>query len=35
MIMNSWRSIVLSAWTPPFTTFIIGTGNTWLLGPPT
>ena len=35
MIMNSCRSIVLSAWTPPLTTFIIGTGRTWALGPPT
>ena len=33
--MNSCRSIVLSACTPPFTTFIIGTGSTWAFGPPT
>ena len=35
MIMNSWKSIELSACTPPLTTFIIGTGSTWALGPPT
>ncbi len=34
MIMNSCRSIELSACTPPLTTFIIGTGSTWALGPP-
>ena len=34
-IMNSCRSMLLSAWTPPLTTFIIGTGRTWALGPPT
>ena len=33
--MNSCRSIVLSAWAPPLTTFIIGTGRTWAFGPPT
>ena len=32
--MNSWRSIVLSAWAPPLITFIIGTGRTCALGPP-
>ena len=35
MTMNSCRSTLLSAWTPPLTTFIIGTGSTWALGPPT
>ena len=35
MIMNSWKSIELSACTPPLTTFIIGTGRTWALAPPT
>ena len=30
-----WKSIELSAWTPPLITFIIGTGRTWALGPPT
>ena len=35
MIMNSWKSTVLSAWTPPLSTFIIGTGSTWAFGPPT
>ena len=33
--MNSWRSIELSACTPPLTTFIIGTGSTCALTPPT
>src|SRR3990170_4586982 len=33
--MNSWKSTVLSAWAPPFSTFIIGTGRTWALVPPT
>ncbi len=28
MIMNSWKSIGLSAWAPPLTTFIIGVGRT-------
>jgi len=27
MIINSWKSIGLSACTPPFTMFIIGTGK--------
>ena len=27
-IMNSWKSIGLSAWTPPLTMFIIGAGST-------
>ena len=35
MIMNSCRSTLLSACTPPFTTFIIGTGKTCADGPPT
>ena len=35
MIMNSCRSIELSAWTPPLTTFSIGTGSTCAFGPPT
>ena len=26
--MNSWKSTLLSAWAPPFSTFIIGTGST-------
>ena len=26
--MNSWKSTALSAWAPPFSTFIIGTGST-------
>jgi hypothetical protein len=25
--MNSWKSIVLSAWAPPLTTFMNGTGS--------
>ena len=33
-IMNSWKSTLLSAWAPPLSTFIIGTGSTWALGPP-
>ena len=28
-IMNSWKSTLLSAWAPPLSTFIIGTGRTW------
>ena len=35
MIMNSWRSTLLSACAPPLSTFIIGTGSTWALAPPT
>ena len=35
MIMNSWKSTLLSAWAPPLRTFIIGTGRTWALAPPT
>ena len=27
MIMNSWKSTLLSAWAPPLSTFIIGTGQ--------
>jgi hypothetical protein len=26
--MNSWKSTSLSAWAPPLSTFIIGTGST-------
>ena len=26
--MNSWKSTLLSAWAPPLSTFIIGTGST-------
>ena len=33
--MNSWTSMLLSAWTPPLMTFIIGTGSTWASVPPT
>ncbi len=33
--MNSWKSIGLSAWTPPLRMFIIGTGRTWADTPPT
>ena len=32
--MNSCMSMVLSACTPPLSTFIIGIGRTWALGPP-
>ena len=35
MIMNSWKSIGLSAWAPPLRMFIIGTGSTWAPAPPT
>ena len=35
MIMNSWMSIGLSAWAPPLMMFIIGTGSTWAVVPPT
>ena len=35
MTMNSWKSMELSACTPPLRTFIIGTGSTCALGPPT
>ena len=35
MIMNSWKSIGLSACTPPLTMFIIGTGSTRAAVPPT
>ena len=35
MIMNSWKSIGLSACTPPLTMFIIGTGRTRAGVPPT
>ena len=33
-IMNSWTSTFESAWAPPLTMFIIGTGNRWAFGPP-
>ena len=33
-IMNSWKSTLLSAWAPPLSTFIIGTGITWASSPP-
>ncbi len=32
--MNSWKSTALSAWAPPFSTFIIGTGSTFGSPPP-
>ena len=32
--MNSWKSTLLSAWAPPFSTFIIGTGSTCACSPP-
>ncbi len=32
--MNSWKSTLLSACAPPFSTFIIGTGSTWAASPP-
>ncbi len=35
MIMNSWKSIGLSACAPPLMTFIIGTGRTRAEVPPT
>jgi hypothetical protein len=35
MIMNSWKSIGLSACAPPLMMFIIGTGNTRAWVPPT
>ena len=35
MIMNSWKSIGLSACTPPLTMFIIGTGSSRAATPPT
>ena len=35
MIMNSWKSIGLSACTPPLMMFIIGTGSTRAAAPPT
>ncbi len=35
MIMNSWKSIGLSACTPPLMMFIIGTGNSRADVPPT
>ena len=35
MIMNSWKSIGLSAWAPPFRMFIIGTGSVAAETPPT
>src|SRR6266508_4159608 len=33
-IMNSWKSTSLSACTPPFSTFMNGTGTTWADAPP-
>ena len=35
MIMNSWKSIGLSACTPPLMMFIIGTGSSRAFVPPT
>ena len=35
MIMNSWKSIGLSACAPPLMMFIIGTGSTCAETPPT
>ena len=35
MIMNSWMSIGLSACAPPLMMFIIGTGSTCAVAPPT
>ncbi len=32
--MNSWKSTLLSAWAPPLSTFIIGTGSTRASSPP-
>ena len=32
--MNSWKSTLLSACAPPFSTFIIGTGSTCAASPP-
>ena len=32
--MNSWKSTELSAWAPPLSTFIIGTGSTRAASPP-
>ena len=32
--MNSWKSTLLSAWAPPLSTFIIGTGSTCAASPP-
>src|SRR6266511_1177521 len=32
--MNSWKSTSLSACTPPFSTFMNGTGTTWADAPP-
>ena len=33
-IMYSWKSTVLAAWAPPLRMFIMGTGNTFVTGPP-
>ena len=33
-IMNSWKSTLLSACAPPFTTFMSGTGSTCACAPP-
>ena len=32
--MNSWKSTELSAWAPPLSTFIIGTGSSVGSPPP-
>ena len=32
--MNSWKSMGLSAWAPPLTMFIIGTGSVRAMTPP-
>ena len=34
MSMNSWKSMELLAWAPPFSTLSIGTGSAWALAPP-
>ena len=34
MIMNSWKSTLLSACTPPLRMFIMGVGSRWALTPP-
>ncbi len=33
-IMNSWKSSGLSAWAPPLTMFIMGTGSSRASDPP-
>ena len=32
--MNSWKSTLLSAWAPPFRTFMKGTGRVRAFAPP-